>query len=110
MDQVNELSTREFIKYCKKNGYNSVKFHIVKNGCLICTGEAVDIYHKLIKIHVIGENAMRLSDLEKTLGIEIAFIILENESLYKTYVRFDFLVRGLEIPAHFKGVLDGTEQ
>lgn len=98
-----DMSTREFIEYCKDNGYNSVKFHVVKDGSLICTGKVLDIYFEFVEIPLIGEGFVKLSDLEKALGHGIAFRILSDESLFDNYIMLDFMIRGREIPEKYKG-------
>lgn len=100
-----DMGTREFIKYCEDNGYDSVKFHVIKDGRQICTGEAVDIYYDFVRIPVVGEGIVRLSDLEKELGYDIKFRVMDPSLSFNAWVKLDFILRGKayeEIPEKYK--------
>lgn len=97
MEQTNEkrdMEVREFIKYCEDNGYNSVKFHVIKDGKQICTGQAADIYYDFVRIPVVGEGVVRISDLEKELGYDIKFRVMDPSLSFNAWVKLDFIVRG----------------
>lgn len=95
------MKTRQLIDYAKENGYNSVKFSIKKDGVIIATGKFLDAYYEFIKIPVCGDGFLTLSDLEKELGYELDFDILDDDE-YKNITRVCFLIRGMVVPEEYE--------
>ena len=94
------MNSRQLLKYAKENGYDSVMFDIVKGDKHLATAKFLDAYYEFIRIPVIGEGFIRLSDLEDAHGYDLEYNVL-NEQEYRIQVSLDFIVRGKEIPEEF---------
>ena len=95
------MTARELIKYAKDNDcYNSLKFVCRKDGALLFVGEFLDAYYEFIKIPVVGEGIVRLSDIEEKIGYGLLFDELDEEQ-FLTYVRMDYILHGKQIPEKY---------
>ena len=97
MQKTKNLTTREAIKYAEENGYNTTKFVCRKDGKLAFVGKFVDAYYEFIQIPVLGSGFCRISDVEKELGYNLSFDILDDDE-YKGCLAADFLLRGMRPP------------
>ena len=94
------MKTREIINYAKENGFDSVKFVLKRNEQELAAGEFLDAYFELVKIPVLGDGILIISQLEQGLGYDIEFEVLTDEE-YIAHIRLDFILRGKELPKEF---------
>ena len=94
------MSTRELLNYAKENGFDSVTFEVIKDGKHWGTGKFLDAYLEFVLFPAIGEGFFTLGDLEKTLGYNITYKILD-ETEYKQKIVFDFFIRDKEVPEEY---------
>ncbi len=93
--KTENLSTRELLNYAKDNGYNSVKFVCKEK---IFTGQFLDAYFEFVKLPLLGDGFVRMSQLEETFGYDIKFDVITDEEEYKAYTATSFVLRGKELP------------
>ena len=74
------MCVREFIEYAKEYGYNSTKFELLKDNKHMCYGSVLDAYYEFVQIPFIGDGFVRISDLEKSLGYDIKFRPIDDET------------------------------
>ena len=94
------MNTRELLNYAKENGFDSVAFEVIKDGKHWETGKFLDAYLELVLLPAISEGAFTLGGLEKTLGYDITYKILD-ETEYKQKIVFDFIVKGKDVPEEY---------
>lgn len=95
------MTTRELLKYAKDSDrYNSLKFVCRKDGKFRFVGEFLDAYYEFVKIPVLGEGFVSLDDIEEEIGCGSLFDELDEEQ-FLTYVRMDYILRGMEIPEKY---------
>jgi hypothetical protein len=102
------MNTRQIINYAKDNGYNSVKFSIIKNGNHLVAGKFLDAYFEFVEIPLLGEGFITMGQLENELGYDIEFGVLTDDE-FKATVRLDFLLRGKSLPEKFAFESEDTE-
>ena len=86
------MNTRQIIEYAEDNGYNSVKFRLIKNGRTLAAGEFLDAYYEFVKIPLIGDGFVRIGDLEQQLGYDIEFDVISD----KEYEALNFVLSMLK--------------
>ena len=97
----NNLNVRQILEYAKENRFNSVMFSLKKDGSHFVAGKFLDAYFELVQIPFLGDGFVTMSDLEMNFGHDISFDVLDEEG-FLTAVRFDFLLRGKELPEKYK--------
>jgi hypothetical protein len=102
------MNTRQIITYARKNGFNSVKFSIKRNGNHFVAGEFLDAYFEFVKIPLLGDGFVTIGQLEAELGHDLEFEVIDEEK-YKNWVRLDFLLRGKPLPEKFAFESEDTE-
>lgn len=95
------LNVRQILEYAKENGFNSVMFSLKKDGGHFVAGKFLDAYFEFVQIPFLGDGFVTMSELEKNLGHNISFDVLDEEG-FLTAVRLDFLLRGKELPEKYK--------
>ena len=95
------LNVRQILEYAKENGFNSVMFSLKKDGRHLVAGKFIDAYFEFVQIPFLGDRFVTMSDLEKNFGRDISFDVLDEEG-FSAAVRFDFLLRGKELPEKYK--------
>ena len=95
------LNVRQILEYAKKNGFNSVMFSLKKDGSHFVAGKFLDAYYEFVQIPFLGDGFVTMSELEMSFGHDISFDVLDEEG-FLTAVRFDFLMRGKELPEKYK--------
>ena len=95
------LNVRQILEYAKENGFDSVMFSLKKDGSHFVAGKFLDAYFEFVQIPFLGDGFVTMSDLEKNFGHDIFFDVLDEEG-FLTVVRFDFLLRGKELPEKYK--------
>ena len=103
------MNARQIIAYAKENGYNSVKFSLKRSGNHLVAGEFLDAYFEFVKIPLLGDGFVTISQLEEQLGYDIEFDVLDSEERYMALVRIDFLLRGQPLPEKFAFESEGEE-
>ena len=94
------MKTREIINYAKENGFDSVKFVLKRGKQELAAGNFLDACFEFVKIPILGDGFVTISQLEQELGYDIEFEVLTDEE-YIAHIRWDFLLRGKELPKEF---------
>ena len=94
------MKTREIINYAKENGFNSIKFVLKKGEQKLAAGKFLDAYFEFVKIPILGDGFVTISQLEQELGYDIEFEVLTDEE-YIAHNRLAFLLQGKELPKEF---------
>lgn len=94
MELPKDLNVRQLLAYAKDNGYDSVKF-IGKSEKGSFVGEFLDAYFEFVKIPVLLDGFVTISQIEEALGYDIKFDVLD-EKTYKFGVNLDCILRGKE--------------
>lgn len=92
MESPKDLNVRQLLAYAKDNGYDNVKF-IGKSENGFFVGEFLDAYFEFIKIPVIGDGFVTISQIEEVFGYDIKFDIVKDEE-YQWLVNMDFILHG----------------
>ena len=95
------LNVRQILEYAKENGFNSVMFSLKKDGRHFVAGKFIDAYFEFVQIPFLGDGFVTMSEREMSFGQDISFDVLDEEG-FLTVVRFDFLLRGKELPEKYK--------
>ena len=95
------LNVRQILEYAKKNGFNSVKFSVRRNGSHLVAGKFLDAYYEFVQIPVLGDGLIMMRELESGLGYDITFDVLDEDD-YIPIVRCDFIIRGKELPEKYQ--------